>query len=138
MTQENQTFGKYYIITVAAVDLLKCKFGEQAQNDVIVDELNQTLKTMKEKGILSGGAYPIKVDGPMSVPVSMCVGHHLAHIYEAVAARDPKMSVSGNQEYILPDGQVIKTVLDVSGKPVPAYVVAVAHGGSYKEGQVIA
>lgn len=132
------TTPKLYVVTPVAADLLKGKFGEQAQNDAIVAELDATLVAMKEEGILSGGPFAIKFDGPASLPVAACLTHHLAHLYDAVAVRDPKVAVPGDQSYEMPDGRVIMTVLGSDGKPVPAYIVAVAHGDRYKVGQIIA
>lgn len=128
---------KYYIVKVVTPDLLKGSFGEPAQNDVICVELDKTMRSMKAEGILAGGPFAVKFDGPASLPVAGVLTHHLAHLYDAVGLRDPKVTVPGDQEYTLPDGRVIHTVLDLSGKPIPAFVVAVSHSDRHKVGDII-
>lgn len=128
---------KYYTVKVVSPDLLKGSFGEPAQNDLICAELEETLKQMKEEGILAGGPFAVKFDGPASLPVAGVLTHHLAHLYDVVALRDPKVTVPGDQEYALPDGRVIKTILDAADKPIPAFVVAVSHSSRHKVGDII-
>lgn len=72
-------------------DTLKIGFGEQAQNDVIVKEVSETLKGMKENGELSGGGL-IKLNGPASLPVSITIAHKLIHIFSSIAVFDPKIN----------------------------------------------
>ena len=51
------------------------------------------------------------INGPASLPVAMVIAHRLAHLYGAVAGFDPKLN---------------------------SYVVAIAHGGEYAVGDLIA
>jgi len=66
--------------------ILKIGFGDSAQNDAIVREVEGKLAEMN----LSGGEV-IKVNGPASLPVAMVLAHRLGHLYQAVACFDPKL-----------------------------------------------
>lgn len=88
---------------------LKVGFGEPAQNDQIVKDAEGRLDEMVAAGELPGGEV-IRVNGPASLPVAMVLAHKLAHLYQAVACFDPKLS---------------------------KYVVAIAHGGNYAVGDLI-
>jgi CRISPR-associated protein Csx3 len=135
-TQTIKTFGTLYILSFVN-GLLTGKFGTPAQNDAIAAELDQTLQQMKDDYVLAGGTI-IKFNGPASLPVTAVLTHHLAHLYGAIAFRDPKVFVAGDEEYTIPGTtEVIKTKLDADGKPVPAYIVAISHN-DYKVGQIIA
>ncbi|MCK5476179.1 MAG: CRISPR-associated protein Csx3 [Candidatus Pacebacteria bacterium] len=90
-------------------DILKVAFGDQADNDQIVQDAQMRLDEMIGSGELSGGQL-IKINGPASLPVAMVIAHALGHMYGAVAAFDPKL-----------------------GK----YVVATAHGGIYQVGDLV-
>jgi CRISPR-associated protein Csx3 len=88
---------------------LKLGFGSPAQNDQIVRDVLARLDEMESAGELNGGGL-IKLNGPASLPVAMVLAHKLAHLYQAVACFDPKLS---------------------------KYVVAIAHGDKYAIGDLI-
>lgn len=94
-------------INGTAGTLLKVGFGEQAQNDEIVREVESKMNELKTNGF--GGAVGL-INGPASLPVAVVLGHHLAHLFGAIGIFDPKMS---------------------------GYVVSVSHGSGYKVGDVI-
>lgn len=88
---------------------LKIGFGSPAQNDQIVKDAEAHLDEMVAAGELKGGDV-IRVNGPASLPVAMVLAHKLAHLYQAVACFDPKLS---------------------------KYVVAIAHGDKFAVGDLI-
>lgn len=88
---------------------LKIGFGSPAQNDQIVKDAETRLDEMVAAGDLKGGDV-IRVNGPASLPVAMVLAHKLAHLYQAVACFDPKLS---------------------------KYVVAIAHGDKFAVGDLI-
>ena len=90
-------------------DILKIGFGDPAQNDVIVKDVEKRLSEMIESGEIAGGEL-IRINGPASLPVAMVIAHKLAHLYQAVACFDPKMS---------------------------KYVVSIAHGNKYAIGDLV-
>lgn len=87
----------------------KIGFGSPAQNDQIVKDAEARLDEMVAMGELKGGDV-IRVNGPASLPVAMVLAHKLAHLYQAVACFDPKLS---------------------------KYVVAIAHGDKYAVGDLL-
>ena len=89
--------------------VLKVGFGAPAQNDQIVKDAETRLDEMISTGELKGGDV-IRVNGPASLPVAMVLAHKLAHLYQAVACFDPKLS---------------------------RYVVAIAHGDKYAVGDLV-
>ena len=99
--------------------LFRVGFGEPAQNDAIVRETDSRLTaifdedgsigTDSELSIRTAGSLAL-INGPASLPVALVIGHALGHRYGAIGVFDPKMS---------------------------AYVVAVAHGGEFKVGDLI-
>jgi CRISPR-associated protein Csx3 len=90
-------------------DVLKVGFGSPAQNDQIVKDAEARLDEMVNSGELAGGEV-IRVSGPASLPVAMVLAHKLAHLYQAVACFDPKLS---------------------------KYVVAIVHGDKYAVGDLV-
>jgi len=88
---------------------LKIGFGSPAQNFQIVKDAETRLNEMIASGVLKGGEV-IRVNGPASLPVAMMLAHKLAHLYQAVACFDPKLS---------------------------KYVVAIAHGDKFTVGDLI-
>lgn len=88
---------------------LKIGFGSPAQNDQIVRDAEARLDEMAKSGEIAGGEV-IRVNGPASLPVAMVLAHKLAHLYQAVACFDPKLS---------------------------KYVVAIAHGGKHAVGDLL-
>ena len=99
-----------YNITVEPDNILRLKFGEtSAQNDMLVKEAVQIITTLINDGKVTGGEL-IKLNGPATIPVAFALAHKLNHLYQAVAVYDPKLS---------------------------KYVVAVAHGGRYRLGDLI-
>ncbi len=91
-------------------DLLRVGFADPAQNDQIVRDAAQRLAELVETGALAGGEL-VLVNGPASLPVACVLAHAVGHLYAAVGVFDPKMA---------------------------GYVVAIAHGGQYAVGDVIA
>ncbi|MBD3282097.1 MAG: CRISPR-associated protein Csx3 [Candidatus Portnoybacteria bacterium] len=89
--------------------ILKIGFGSPAQNNEIVKEAEARLEEMAESGELAGGEV-IRVNGPASLPVAMLLAHKLAHLYQAIACFDPKLS---------------------------KYVVAIAHGDKFAIGDLL-
>jgi CRISPR-associated protein Csx3 len=98
-----------YKISFEDGNVLKVGFGDPAQNDQIVRDVLARLDEMESAGELNGGGL-IKLNGPASLPVAMVLAHKLAHLYQAVACFDPKLS---------------------------KYVVAIAHGDKYAIGDLI-
>ena len=87
--------------------LLRVGFGEPAQNDEIVREVEVRLNELKGEGL--GGQVAL-INGPASLPVAVVIGHHLAHQFGAVGVFDPKMA---------------------------EYVISASHGSNWKVGDVI-
>jgi CRISPR-associated protein Csx3 len=98
-----------YKISLEDGNVLKVGFGDPAQNDQIVRDVVARLAEMEQAGELNGGGL-IKLNGPASLPVAMVLAHKLAHLYQAVACFDPKLS---------------------------KYVVAITHGDKYAVGDLI-
>ena len=96
-------------VTVKAVagTLIKVGFGDPAQNDEIVTEVEARLNELKANGL--GGQVAL-INGPASLPVAVVMGHHLAHQFAAIGVFDPKMA---------------------------GYIIAANHGSSWKVGDVI-
>mgnify|MGYP001614611474 CR=1 FL=1 len=94
-------------INGTAGTLLKVGFGEPAQNDEIVREVEARLNELKGNGL--GGAV-VLINGPASLPVAVVLGHHLAHQFGAIGVFDPKMA---------------------------GYIVSASHGSTHKVGDVI-
>lgn len=84
---------------------LKIGFGKSAQNNLIVPDAIAAISDLD----LEGG-HLVKFDGPASLPVAMALAHAVAHRFEVVACRDPKL-----------------------GK----FVVAISHHPDYLPGQLI-
>jgi CRISPR-associated protein Csx3 len=98
-----------YNIVLSNEGTLKVWFATPAQNDQIVKDASARLDELMSTGALRGGDV-IRIDGPASLPVAMVLAHKLAHLYQAVACFDPKLS---------------------------KYVVAIAHGDRYAVGDLI-
>lgn len=86
----------YYKIEPVAVEvagqagtLFRVGFGDPAQNDAIVREVEQRLAELKADAI--GGTIAL-VNGPASLPVAVQLGHTLAHLFGSIAIFDPKMA----------------------------------------------
>ena len=93
----------------AQTSVLMVGFGTPAQNHQIVRDASARLGEMIADGTLAGGPV-VKINGPASLPVACVLAHALGHLYGAVAVFDPKMA---------------------------KYVVAIAHGGDYKIGDLV-
>lgn len=91
-------------------DILKVGFGEDAQNDQIVQDAAEKLDRLIASGDLAGGTL-LKVNGPASLPVAFVLAHKVAHLYGAIAVFDPKLGRK--------------------------YVVCITHNPSYRLGDVI-
>jgi len=87
--------------------LLKVGFGDPAQNDQIVKDVESKMVEMETEGF---GGKLVLINGPASLPVAVVLSHHLVHRFGAIGVFDPKMS---------------------------AYVVSAAHGGTYEVGNLI-
>ena len=90
-----------------AAVIIRVGFGDPAQNDEIVREVESRLAELKSSGL--GGALAL-VNGPASLPVAVQLGHALAHCFGSIAIFDPKMA---------------------------GYIVRLNHGGAYSIGTVI-
>lgn len=138
---------KFYFISLSG-DMLRGKFGEQADNDVIVAELDATLHAMVEAKEITHTPNAIKVDGPASLQVVSVITHRIGHLVGALAFRDPKLFVedpiNGHDFVVAPGTQYERTVKCV-GKfvkkgdkevfvPDNVYVVTVTHSQYYKVG----
>jgi len=99
----------YYNISLEGGNVLRVGFGDPAQNDAICRDAAARLDEMFAAGELKGGDV-IRVNGPASLPVAMVLAHKLAHLYQAVACFDPKLS---------------------------KYVVSIAHGDKFAVGDLI-
>jgi CRISPR-associated protein Csx3 len=89
--------------------ILRINFGEPAQNDQIVKDAAKRLEEMARSGELAGGQL-LKINGPVSIPVSFVLAHKLAHIYGAIGFYDPKLA---------------------------KYVICITHNPAYKLGDLI-
>jgi CRISPR-associated protein (Cas_csx3). len=69
--------------------MLRLSFGTPATNDVIVREVEATMRKLKEGG-LSGGKI-VLLNGAASLAVMAVITHHLAHLFGTVAVYDPKL-----------------------------------------------
>ena len=99
-----------YTIAVEGDNVLRLGFGDTpAQNDALVKEAAQQLKGLVDGGVIKGGEL-IKLNGPATLPIAFVLAHKLNHLYQAVAVYDPKLS---------------------------KYVVAIAHGGKYRVGDLV-
>lgn len=98
-----------YLIEMEEESILRVKFGEPAKNDKIVQDAEKKLVQLIEAKIIAGGDL-IRINGQISIPVAMVFAHKLAHLYQAVACFDPKLS---------------------------KYVVTIAHGTDYALGDLI-
>jgi CRISPR-associated protein Csx3 len=89
--------------------MIKVGFGDPAQNDQIVRDVESRMKELFPAEGDNGGSLAL-VNGPASLPVAVVLTHHLAHRFAAIGVFDPKMA---------------------------AYIVATSHGGDYAVGDVI-
>lgn len=89
--------------------ILKIGFGAPAQNDQIVRDAKVRLDEMVASSELAGGPV-LRINGPASLPVAVTIAHAVAHLYEAIAVFDPKLS---------------------------KYVVSVSHGTAHQAGDLI-
>lgn len=87
--------------------VLRVAFGVPGSNDQIVRDAVARLDAMTKAGELSGGGL-LKINGPASLPVAMVLAHKVAHLFQAVACYDPKLS---------------KYVVVISHSPKPDYVI---------------
>ena len=99
-----------YKIQLVEDNTLQIGFADPSQNDEIVIEVERRMTELVQSGVLKGGEI-LKVNGPASLPVAMCIAHNVGHLYQAIACYDPKLS---------------------------QYVVAIAHGDKYRVGDLIA
>jgi len=67
--------------------LLKIGFGAPADNDKNVVDAIAAIGALQ----LPGGRG-LLFDGPSSIPVAVALAHAVAHLYQFVAVRDPKLS----------------------------------------------
>ncbi len=65
---------------------LQIGFAGEASNDQIVMDAVAAIKELE----LRGGPL-VRFDGPTSVPAAMALAHSVAHLYGAVAMKDPKL-----------------------------------------------
>lgn len=75
--------------------------------DAIVRDAQKRLKELIDSEVLTGGTL-LKINGPMSIPVSYTIAHLLGHLYSAIAVFDPRLksyivAISTNPEYKLGD-----------------------------------
>jgi CRISPR-associated protein Csx3 len=66
--------------------LVQLKFGDPANNDLIVPDAIKAIQDLNLKG-----GPGILFDGKASLPVAMAIAHLVAHLYQFVACADPKM-----------------------------------------------
>lgn len=64
---------------------------QEVSNDRLVKDASAELDRLVAAGELRGGEL-LKVNGPISLPVSFVVSHRVSHLYKAIAMFDPKMS----------------------------------------------
>lgn len=140
---------KYYILNLQG-DLLKGRFGETAENDRIVAELDATLMAMLQNGEISATPNAIKFDGPASLQVVSLITHRLGHIVGALAFRDPKMfklDSENGHDFVVSPGTKYEQTVKCLGKflkdpkggpdrfvPDPVFVVTVSHSPHYNVG----
>lgn len=103
---------KYYNVIAATSDssheaIIDCSFGETAPNNLIVSEV---VHTIEETMSLIGGGEVLLVNGPMSLPVAMVIGHAVLHRFATVACYDPKLQgyvVVSNHDGFYDVGEVL-------------------------------
>jgi CRISPR-associated protein Csx3 len=94
-----------YKVSLSA-ETLSIGFGDEpAGNDRIVRDVIDLLDAVR----FPGGSL-LKIDGPASLPVAFAIAHKVAHLYGAIAIKDPKLSgfvvaISHHPDY--PIGMVI-------------------------------
>lgn len=81
-------------------DILKVRFGKDANGDQIVRDAAVRLDEMLASGELSGGKL-LKIDGPASIAVSHLIAHKISQLYGAIAVFDPKIGKLGCKTYIV-------------------------------------
>lgn len=64
---------------------------QEVSNDRLVKDASAELDRLVASGELRGGEL-LKINGPISLPVSYVVSHRVSHLYKAIAMFDPKMS----------------------------------------------
>ncbi|MEA5489644.1 MULTISPECIES: hypothetical protein [Pseudanabaena] len=64
---------------------------QEVSNARLVKDASAELDRLVAAGELCGGEL-LKVNGPISLPVSFVVSHRVSHLYKAIAMFDPKMS----------------------------------------------
>lgn len=72
--------------TVDLIVTWKVGFGTPASNQEIVRDVTAQLKAAPP-----GGGKLLLIDGPASLPVAFVLCHAVAHLFGAVAVRDPKL-----------------------------------------------
>ena len=77
----------HYKIDFENGEILRVGFGEPAQNDVIVREVNEFMEEQKRFGWKL-----LKINGPASLPVAFVLAHALGHLYEEIGVYDPKLN----------------------------------------------
>lgn len=92
---------------LAAADVYRVGFADPASNDEIVKEAARLLDDIVTDDV--GGKLAL-INGPASMPAALVLGHALSHRYACIGVFDPKAQ---------------------------AYVIAVAHGGGHRVGDVI-
>jgi CRISPR-associated protein Csx3 len=143
----------FYMVSLSG-DTLRGKFGESADNDKIVAELDGKLMEMIESGEIQPTPNAVKFDGPASLQVVSVLTHRLGHIVGALAFRDPKMFVEdpvNGTDFIVAPGTPYEKTVKCRGKmvknpktgveafvPDPVFVVTVSHSPNYTVGQVLA
>jgi CRISPR-associated protein Csx3 len=79
--------------------------GESTNDQIVVD----AVAGIKELG-LRGGPL-VRFNGPVSIPVAMALAHAVAHLYGAVAVKDPKLGkfvVAISHRPDMPVGQLLE------------------------------
>jgi len=69
------------------LSVVHLKFGEPANNDVIVPAAVEAIR-----GLALPGGKGVLFNGPASIPVAMALAHEVSHIYQIVAVFDPKLA----------------------------------------------
>jgi CRISPR-associated protein Csx3 len=64
---------------------------QEVSNDRLVKDASAELDRLVASGELRGGDL-LKINGPISAPVSYVISHRVSHLYKAIAMFDPKMS----------------------------------------------
>jgi CRISPR-associated protein Csx3 len=80
---------------------------QEVSNARLVKDASAELDRLVASGELRGGEL-LKINGPVSLPVSYVISHRVSHLYKAIAMFDPKMSryvvtSSNNPQYRLGD-----------------------------------